>query len=351
MRWLCAAQDRDRRRRCRGHYDLRRGRWSESYPETTGYIIPSFLALARARASDPLRERALRMADWSCEVQMPDGAVLSGLLGARPAPAVFNTGQALFGWLAAYEVSGESALRPLGRPSGAVAARQPGSRRGVAAQPVGDDDRPRADLQRALRLGARAYAAATLDQPAFGDAARRAGEWACAQQNEAGWFANNAFALGEVPLLHTISYALEGLLGLYAFTGERRFLDATERGLAPICALARDHALGGRLDERWQSTVAWRCPTGEAQIAVVLQRLQRLHDDRGYGASAQQLLAGLSPVQDSLGRRRPSAGGVPGSFPLWGSYMRFALPNWAAKFYLDALLLETMQIDDPAFAP
>jgi folate-dependent phosphoribosylglycinamide formyltransferase PurN len=31
-------------------------------------------------------------------------------------------------------------------------------------------------------------------------------------------------------------------------------------------------------------------------------------------------------------------GGVAGSFPVWGSYIRFAFPNWAAKFLLDGLL-------------
>jgi hypothetical protein len=31
-------------------------------------------------------------------------------------------------------------------------------------------------------------------------------------------------------------------------------------------------------------------------------------------------------------------GAVPGSVPLWGSYMRLAYPNWAAKFFTDALL-------------
>ena len=82
------------------------GRWSASYPETTGYIIPTFLALAEARAEPQARERALRMADWEGDIQMEDGAVLSGVLGTPRGPAVFNTGQALFGWIAAFEASG-----------------------------------------------------------------------------------------------------------------------------------------------------------------------------------------------------------------------------------------------------
>ena len=34
-----------------------------------------------------------------------------------------------------------------------------------------------------------------------------------------------------------------------------------------------------------------------------------------------------------------SYGGIPGSLPLWGSYAPFTYPSWAAKFFIDALLL------------
>jgi hypothetical protein len=33
-------------------------------------------------------------------------------------------------------------------------------------------------------------------------------------------------------------------------------------------------------------------------------------------------------------------GGVTGSKPVWGAYMPYRLPNWAAKFTLDALFQE-----------
>jgi folate-dependent phosphoribosylglycinamide formyltransferase PurN len=33
-------------------------------------------------------------------------------------------------------------------------------------------------------------------------------------------------------------------------------------------------------------------------------------------------------------------GGIPGSDPIWGDYIRMALPNWAAKFFIDALLVK-----------
>ena len=35
------------------------------------------------------------------------------------------------------------------------------------------------------------------------------------------------------------------------------------------------------------------------------------------------------------------AGGVKGSFPLDGEYSKYEYPNWAAKFLVDSLMLET----------
>jgi hypothetical protein len=31
-------------------------------------------------------------------------------------------------------------------------------------------------------------------------------------------------------------------------------------------------------------------------------------------------------------------GGIPGSQPIWGDYIQMALPNWAAKYFIDAML-------------
>jgi hypothetical protein len=76
--------------------------WQPSYPETTGYIIPTFFDAAEYLGNPQLRGRAFRMADWEIEVQLPEGAVMSGSIGSTPTPAVFNTGQVILGWLRAY---------------------------------------------------------------------------------------------------------------------------------------------------------------------------------------------------------------------------------------------------------
>ena len=47
------------------------------------------------------------MARWEVDVQMESGAVQGGVIGHAPTPAIFNTGQVLFGWAAAYRETGD----------------------------------------------------------------------------------------------------------------------------------------------------------------------------------------------------------------------------------------------------
>src|SRR2546422_3272455 len=77
--------------------------WQPSYPETTGYIIPTLYAAARRLGRAELAARAEAAARWEIEIQLPSGAVRSGVIGEPESPAVFNTGQVLLGWLAAFE--------------------------------------------------------------------------------------------------------------------------------------------------------------------------------------------------------------------------------------------------------
>ena len=36
-----------------------------------------------------------------------------------------------------------------------------------------------------------------------------------------------------------------------------------------------------------------------------------------------------------------------GSLPIWGGYSRFEFPNWAAKFFADALMMDQEDISVP----
>lgn len=40
-------------------------------------------------------------------------------------------------------------------------------------------------------------------------------------------------------------------------------------------------------------------------------------------------------------------GAIPGSAPMWGAYSRFEFPNWAAKFFADALMMDMVDVAIP----
>ena len=45
-------------------------------------------------------------------------------------------------------------------------------------------------------------------------------------------------------------------------------------------------------------------------------------------------------LQDTSSKNPGIRGAVPGAFPIFGSYSFLKYPNWAAKFFADALMLK-----------
>src|SRR6476659_717959 len=78
MQWLCRAQDHGGGSGVSAGYSLASG-WDPPYPETTGYLIPTFFEYARLTGREAFHARACRMADWEIEVQLASGAVQAGL--------------------------------------------------------------------------------------------------------------------------------------------------------------------------------------------------------------------------------------------------------------------------------
>src|SRR5690348_9621647 len=84
--------------------------WQPAYPETTGYLIPTLYEAARFFGRPDLAARATRAARWEIDIQLSSGAVQGGVVGQPISPAVFNTGQVIIGWLAAFAETGDDAF-------------------------------------------------------------------------------------------------------------------------------------------------------------------------------------------------------------------------------------------------
>ncbi|HEU4332935.1 MAG TPA: pectate lyase [Candidatus Eisenbacteria bacterium] len=349
MEWLRRAQDATGSGGVSRCYTLavrrsegRRG-WMSPYPETTGYIIPTFYDYALRSGEGDYRDRALAMARWECDIQMESGAVMGGVHGPPgfpPTPAVFNTGQVLFGWARAYRESGEERFRAAARRGADFlveamdedgAWRRHGSKYALPGVHV-YDARTAWGLLEAWRVTGDAR---------HRDAARRNLDYVCARQEPNGWFPDCCLDDPRRPLLHTLAYTMEGLLEGGLLLEEERHVAAARRAADALLERLRpDGGLAGRFDAGWRNAASWSCLTGNAQTALVWLRLERILGTAAYGDAAVRLLGYLRTTQDLRSGDPGVRGGVAGSFPRFGEYGPYEFLNWAAKFFADGLLLE-----------
>src|SRR2546422_5457473 len=245
--------------------------WQASYPETTGYIIPTFFDAASHVGRPDLRERAIRMSDWELEVQLPSGAVQGGVIGEQvpPTPALFNTGQVLFGLVRAHEETRCDAYLEGARRAAEYMLTTQG--------PNGDFSKGRSSMARHDCTTYYTRAAwglcllgTYLDDPRYVAAAERNIRFGISQQEENGWFQANCLSEPDRPLLHTIAYAVEGILGCGLLLGREEYIQAARRSARALAARQRpDGGLAGRFASDWSPQTPWDYLTGDAQIATV----------------------------------------------------------------------------------
>ena len=100
----------------------------------------------------------------------------------------------------------------------------------------------------------------------------------------------------------------------------------------------RKAGLNGRYDDDWNGS-EHPIMTGSAQMAICWARLSKITGEVRYAEASQRMVEQLVAVQQKSGEGPVEAhGAVPGSYPLWGRYEKFAFPNWATKYFADALL-------------
>jgi hypothetical protein len=339
--WLGRAQDHSLTRDggVARHFSLETC-WSASYPETTGYIIPTMLAYADLQRDEDSRRRARRMLDWLVSIQLPDGAFQGGMVDERPiVPVTFDTGQILIGLAAGVREFGEDYRESLVRAGDwLVASQDPdGCWRKHAANSftlAGEktyETHVAWGLLEAERVApGRRYAEAALANV----------RWALGRQRPNGWFENCCLEDHDRPLTHTIGYALRGVLEAYRFTREAALLQAARRtadGL--LTALRSDGWLPGRLDARWSGAVRWCCLTGTSQIAHCWLLLSQETADPRYREAAFAANRYVRRTMDVEGSPE-TRGAIKGSFPVDGEYGTYQYLNWAVKFCIDTNLCE-----------
>lgn len=326
------------------HVSFRTLGWQPSYPETTGYIIPTFYAAAEALGRPDLAERAERAARWEVETQLATGAVRGGVIGEGDSPAVFNTGQVLFGWLAAHAVTGDEVFADAARRAAGWLVTVQG-RGGLWNKGNSRFARRDSTLYNARAAWGLAEAGVRLGESRFREAAAHNLRAVASLQHANGWFPRCCLTDPERPLLHTLAYTIRGLLEGGRLLHDETLVAAAVRAAEPLAlAVHPDGRLAGRFTDDWRPAARWSCLTGQVQIAGVWLIL---HDMTGDERWLPPALASIRFVKrsQSLSSADPGLrGGIRGSVPMTGEYGRFEVLNWATKFFVDALLRDRLRV-------
>jgi len=340
MKWLCFAQDKSSCGGVSAGYSFQSG-WQLPYPETTGYIIETFYDYAMRIGNNSYRFRSRQMLDWLISIQYENGAFPGGLYradkaGNIPDPVVFNTGMILFGLVRGFnEEQDEKYLH---------AARRAGD---WLIECQDEDGAWRKCTYKNMVHAYKTRVAWALLQlwkiagdARYRDAAIANLEWCISRQAENGFVSSMSF-FNEAPYTHTIAYTARGLLESGIILDDRRYISAAMKIAWPLLYYFEiNKKLPGQFDAAWKPAGNYICMTGCAQMAIIWMKIFR------HGSDARYLNASLK-MNDFLVQKHcltPAMshinGAIMGSSPIWGDYMSYYFPNWAAKFFVESLLLE-----------
>ncbi|HZM91943.1 MAG TPA: formyltransferase family protein [Vicinamibacterales bacterium] len=339
--WLARAQDSTNDGGFAGRYSLKTG-WTSSYPETTGYLVPTLLSLRTALNDDSWRDRAKRAIQFLLKVQLPSGAFPGMEIAQnKTEPSIFNTGQIICGLRAWMLETGDSAVESAARRA--------------ADWVVSQQDADGA-WRRFLYLDSMPYTymthgacwiaelGQTLGNDAYIESGARHLRWALGHvDQDTGWIDGCGFYpedhAARRGMTHTIAYTIWGTLLLARITGDREGLAAARHAAFAIARrLELSRWLPGMLDSQWRGQAPYACLTGNAQMALIWFALNEIEPDATLISAACKALDLIKRAQQLDVANTGIRGGVPGSDPIWGEYLRLALPNWAPKFFIDALL-------------
>jgi hypothetical protein len=312
--------------------------YSDSYPEVTGYIIPTLYDFARITGEAAPRLVAERATTWLLSLQMPSGAFPGGLhnAGKNARPSIFNTGQILQGLVRAHAETGSAQTLRQAVAAGdwlAAIQRPDGSWSGPAGY------QGTAHTYYSMVSWALAQLALESGDSRFAEAANRNVDWVLAHVKPSGWI-DGINLEGHAIYLHFIAYVIQGLLECGILTRRDDAIAASEKAAWVLLRKFETHKqLRGTYESDFRGGRKFTCLTGNAQMSCVWSRLFEVNGDLRYLNAAlkmNEMLKQLVPVNG----RRDIVGGVAGSYPIWGPYQPMRLISWGGKFLADALMLE-----------
>jgi folate-dependent phosphoribosylglycinamide formyltransferase PurN len=300
------------------------------------------------------RERAAQCIEFLRRIQLPDGG-FPGLEIAMNTtdPSPFNTAQIVNGLTAWYRETGdEEVLDSARRATDWLLSIQ--GNNGVFAKNFYSSTVATYSAHLSCWI---AELGQEIQEQQYLDSAERHLDWVLSHHDEAtGWFDLCGFGDEEhesrIAVTHTIAYTIWGVLLTSEILGRDDGIAAARQAADGVLRrLELSRWIPGVLNSDWQGRASFACLTGNAQMALIWFRLYRRFKDPRYVSAAFKALDLVKAAQPMTNSDPGILGGIPGSDPVWGAYISNRIPNWAAKFFIDALIEKRRTLREIASRP
>jgi len=313
--------------------------WQPSYPETTGYIISTFIKASKILNDKTLVVKAMQMADWELNIMFTDGAVHGGNISMFPNKAIFDTGQVINGLIDLYQETSEQKYLNAAVKSADWIASQEYNHKGKWETCHASSVSAKSTTYYSYAIAPIAKLGNIINNQNFISLAERTATRTIGKQLKNGWFIEADFEPRDDYLLHSIAYTIDGLWDIGTQTNSSEFCLKAKNSIDNLLkTMSLKGTIPGRLDKNWQPTVSWICLTGIAQIGITCFKIFQQTNDKKYSQAASRMKQFLKTTQNNLDPKYGGIGAIYGSWPIEGKYGQYQALNWPAKFFADLLI-------------
>ena len=315
--------------------------WSKAYPETTGYTIPTLIDIGNRLNSPIYLDLSVRFGDWLLSIQNADG---SWNRGKHPStntkPSIFNTGQILLGLVSLWDQTHEEKwIQSATMGANWLMQRQISN----GLWDGGDYKSSITPSYYSHVLWPMLEVSSRINDSFLSSSAAKGIYEIVSRRQENGVISGWSFREGDYAYTHTIAYTIRGLQEASRLLDDYKIAQCIDDSLDLLIRrseLSRG-ALPGCFNEQWHHNSRFVCLTGSLQVAHCILIRESSRPDLREVSAAARMIDFVCSKQSKYVPFLSTHGGIAGSAPFWGPYLRCRFPNWAAKYFIDAIIALT----------
>jgi len=308
--------------------------WDLSYPETTWYIIPTLYEVYKFSNDKKYYDSILKAWEYLLNIQMKDWSWWDSV---KWEPAIFDIWQIIFGLLKLYEITNDDKyLKSAIKWWDFIISNQEKNGSWVK---YAFNNQPHTYYSRVSWALLKLWQA-TNDEK-YKDSAIKQLNWVLDELDENYFSSKMSFFNDWNSVLHTIVYTARWLYESWKILDEEKYINAWKWIVDKLLEIYKNWKnLYSNFYKNWNTTFKFYCLTWLAQLSILWQNLYQDTKEKDYLFYAIKLNHFLKQTQNITTKNENIKWWIKWSYPIWWKYMIWAYPNWAVKFFVDALLLE-----------